>query len=97
MDPVALLKDLVRIPSVNPMGRELTGPEFLEARLTEFLVDLFGRLRIDCARVEVAPGEFELVDRHWADIVSRLASLGFDAVERDARGYRRGSLLVLAG
>ena len=49
------------------------------------------------ARVEVAPGEFELVDRHWADIVSRLASLGFDAVERDARGYRRGSLLVLAG
>ena len=49
------------------------------------------------ARVEVAPGEFELVDRHWADIVSRFSSLGFDAVERDARGYRRGSLLVLAG
>jgi uncharacterized protein len=48
------------------------------------------------ARIEVAPGEFELVDRHWAGIVSRLSGLGFQAVERDARGYRRGSLLVLA-
>jgi uncharacterized protein len=48
------------------------------------------------ARIEVAPGEFELVDRHWDGIVSRLSGLGFEAVERDARGYRRGSLLVLA-
>jgi pyridinium-3,5-biscarboxylic acid mononucleotide sulfurtransferase len=48
------------------------------------------------ARIEVAPGEFDRVDRHWADIVSHLSGLGFEAVERDARGYRRGSLLVLA-
>jgi uncharacterized protein len=48
------------------------------------------------ARIEVTPEEFGLVDRHWADIVSRLSGLGFEAVERDARGYRRGSLLVLA-
>ena len=27
-----LLRQLVAIPSVNPMGRGLTGPEFLEAR-----------------------------------------------------------------
>jgi len=48
------------------------------------------------ARIEVAPGAFELVDRHWAEVVSHLSGLGFEAVERDAIGYRRGSLLVLA-
>ena len=47
------------------------------------------------ARIEVAPAEFELVDRYWDEIISRLSGLGFETVERDARGYRRGSLLVL--
>jgi hypothetical protein len=28
-DVVTLLADLVRLPSVNPMGRPLSGPEFL--------------------------------------------------------------------
>jgi acetylornithine deacetylase len=37
MDPVELLKDLVAIPSVNPMGRDLTGPEFFEKRLCYYL------------------------------------------------------------
>jgi uncharacterized protein len=48
------------------------------------------------ARIEVGPEEFELVDGQWSDIVARLRTLGFDEVERDGRGYRRGSLLVLA-
>jgi PP-loop superfamily ATP-utilizing enzyme len=41
---------------------------------------------------------FPLVRRHWSETVERLLALGFDAVELDPRGYRRGSLLtVLAG
>lgn len=48
------------------------------------------------ARIEVGPAEFPLVDRHWAEIVSRLTALGFETAERDRSGYRRGSLLVLA-
>ena len=48
------------------------------------------------ARIEVAPAEFEVVDRQWGEIVDRLRAIGFDAVERDAAGYRRGSLLGLA-
>lgn len=48
------------------------------------------------ARIEVGPAEFALVDRQWAAIVERLRALDFEAVERDARGYRRGSLLVIA-
>ena len=35
------LADLVAIPSVNPMGRALSGPEFLETRLTDYLEDWF--------------------------------------------------------
>ena len=32
-----LLQDLVRIPSVNPMGREVSGDIYYEGRMTEFL------------------------------------------------------------
>jgi len=48
------------------------------------------------ARIEVGPAEFGLVDGQWAGIVARFRDLGFAEVERDARGYRRGSLLVIA-
>ena len=37
MSPLALLKELVAIPSVNPMGRSADGPVFLEHRMTDFL------------------------------------------------------------
>ncbi len=37
VDLVKLLSDLVAIPSVNPMGRNLTGPEYLEHRVTAYL------------------------------------------------------------
>ena len=30
-----LLQDLVRIPSVNPMGREVSGDIYYEGRMTE--------------------------------------------------------------
>lgn len=33
-DPVSVLKALVAIPSVNPMGRDLSGDDYLEGRLT---------------------------------------------------------------
>ena len=41
-DLTRLLADLVSIPSVNPMGRALAGPEVLETRLTGYLEDWFG-------------------------------------------------------
>ena len=43
LDPVELLAQLVAIPSVSPMGREVSGPEYLETRLTEVLVRHFQR------------------------------------------------------
>lgn len=47
------------------------------------------------ARVEVNPGQFSTLDAHWDDVETEFAALGFEYVERDPEGYRRGSLLVL--
>ncbi len=49
------------------------------------------------ARIEVAPSEMTLVQRAWGQIEPRLLELGFESVELDPQGYRRGALLqVLA-
>jgi uncharacterized protein len=48
------------------------------------------------ASIEVEPRMFELIGASWPAIVSRLRELGWDEVERDPRGYRRGALLPLA-
>ena len=50
-----LLRDLVALPSVNPMGRDLTGPDFLEARVTAYLEDFFRDLGVRWERQPVAP------------------------------------------
>ena len=44
LDLVQTLSDLVATPSVNPMGRDVSGPEFFEYRMTEYLERLFDRL-----------------------------------------------------
>ena len=49
----------------------------------------------DKARIEVEPSWIEFVTERLDDIRTRLAALGFGAVEVDPRGYRRGSLLAL--
>lgn len=63
MDPIPLLKQLVSIPSVNPMGRELVGDEFFETRLSDFLADYFRRENIPFERVDVAPGRSNILAR----------------------------------
>lgn len=55
MDPLPILAELVSIPSVNPMGRAVTGPIYLEAKLSDHLVGFFQRLGVDHVRIEVAP------------------------------------------
>jgi len=60
-DPVETLRRLVAIPSVNPMGRGLTGPEFGEARLTGHLEDVFRQLGLEWQRQTVEPGRDNLI------------------------------------
>src|SRR6516162_5756960 len=62
------LAELVAIPSVNPMGRAATGPEFFEHQLTDYLECLFARLAIPARRQPIAPLRDNIVARLDAEI-----------------------------
>jgi pyridinium-3,5-biscarboxylic acid mononucleotide sulfurtransferase len=57
--------------------------------------DLRVRHHGDLARIEVAPGDMGLLREAWRLVQTRFAELGFDRVELDPAGYRRGGLLTL--
>lgn len=71
--------------------------EAAEAALRGFGVtgDLRVRHHGALARIEVAPDEIARVRARWDAVAAALRALGFDAVELDPRGYRRGSLLAV--
>jgi acetylornithine deacetylase len=66
----ALLRDLVAIPSVNPMGRPLTGPEYFEHRVTAYLEEFFRELGVPYERQPVAPLRENIVAR-WETPAAR--------------------------
>ena len=63
LDPVETLAQLVAIPSVNPMGRSVSGPPYYEDRLTDHLEKVFCRLGLAVERQPVAPGRENLIAR----------------------------------
>lgn len=67
MDPVEILQNLVSIPSVNPMGRDVSGPEYFETRLSEYLEQFFHRLGVPHQRIDVQPGRSNVIARLDAD------------------------------
>src|SRR5580698_7603822 len=56
-----LLQDLVRIPSINPMGRAVEGPTYLEGRVADYLVEFFRGLSVRCERQAIQPGRDNVV------------------------------------
>src|SRR5688572_18450762 len=58
-----LLHDLVKLPSVNPMGRALPEEITLEHRVTAYLEDLFRGLGVEWHRQTVAPKRDNIVAR----------------------------------
>ena len=60
-DCTEILADLVRRPSVNPMGCALSGPEYLEGRVTEYLLNRLGKVGINAVRQHVSPGRENVV------------------------------------
>jgi acetylornithine deacetylase len=58
-----LLRDLVAIPSINPMGRPLQGPEIYEHRVTAYLEDYFRGLGVPYERQTAAPLRDNIVAR----------------------------------
>jgi acetylornithine deacetylase len=63
-----LLRDLVSLPSVNPMGRDLPADVALEHRVTDYLEQFFRGLGVPCERQPVAPLR--------ANVVARIESPG---------------------
>jgi acetylornithine deacetylase len=61
-----LASDLVAIPSVNPMGRPLSGPGVLEAGMTEYLEGYFRSLGLAVELQPVAPGRANVLARYEA-------------------------------
>ena len=111
MDPVDLLKDLVAIPSVNPMGRDLSGPEFLESRVSDYLEGVIRKLGVRYQRIEVAPGRANviaridspnakstvLLDAHQDTVPTDGFPDPFNPVIRDGKLFGRGSCDVKGG
>ena len=56
-----LLRDLVRLPSVNPMGRAVTGDVYYEDRVTAYLERFFLDLGVPYRRSSIAPGRDNIV------------------------------------
>jgi acetylornithine deacetylase len=59
----ALVRDLVSLPSINPMGRDLQGPEVFEHQVTNYLESFFRELGVHCERQTVAPLRDNVVAR----------------------------------
>jgi acetylornithine deacetylase len=63
VDTTQLLRDLVALPSVNPMGRPNPGPECFEHRVTDYLEEFLRGLGAPCERQAVAPRRDNLLAR----------------------------------
>ncbi len=68
LDLVPTLADLIALPSVNPMGREVEGPQYYEYRVTEYLENLCRRLDLRHRRYVVAPKRDNLLIRVDGDL-----------------------------
>src|SRR5216683_6377310 len=66
MNTADLLRDLVRLPSVNPMGRAVSGSTFLENRVTVYLSNYFANLGAPFERQFIAPNRENVVARYDA-------------------------------
>lgn len=72
-----LLRDLVALPSINPMGRDLPADLIHEHRVTAYLEKFFRGLGVDCQRQAVAPGRDNIVAR--CDVPGADRTLLFEA------------------
>lgn len=58
-----LLRELVALPSINPMGRAVQGDQYYEYRVTDYLERFFKDLGVPCERQTIAPRRDNIVAR----------------------------------
>ena len=63
LDLTRTLSDLVALPSVNPMGKPVSGPEYYEYQVTDYLESLFRSLDLPYQRQPVEPKRENIVVR----------------------------------
>jgi acetylornithine deacetylase len=63
LDVIETLRDLVRIPSVNPMGRAVSGEIYFEEQMTNHLQKLFESIGVPWERTTVHPRRDNIVAR----------------------------------
>src|SRR5205807_6906858 len=59
-----LLRDLVALPSINPMGKPVSGDQYFEYRVTDYLEQFFKSLGVSYERQTVAPRRENIVARY---------------------------------
>lgn len=84
-------------------GLEVTPARLRQVELAEAWlrsIGVGGNLRVrhhgGLARVEVDRAMFPVVEAAWPELERRFADWGFERIELDPRGYRRGNLLPVA-
>jgi acetylornithine deacetylase/succinyl-diaminopimelate desuccinylase family protein len=70
-DPSRLLAELVRRPSVNPMGQSVQRSEYGECAVTDYLEDYFRALKVDYTRQSVLGDRANIVARYQATSARR--------------------------
>lgn len=110
LDLEQTLKDLVALPSVNPMHGD-AGPECFESRVTDYLQERCEGLGLPCERQTVAPGRDNffarldgdpqrilLLEAHQDTVpVDGMTIPPFEPTVRDGRLYGRGACDVKGG
>lgn len=103
---VRVLSDLVAIPSMNPMDREMPGPEYTEEGMADYVEAYLRKLGVDCERQEVLPhrpnvvgfaegrnrSETILLEAHMDTVPAEHMEIEpFTPTVKDGRLYGRGS------
>src|SRR4051812_12468811 len=112
LDTTRLLRDLVAIPSINPMGRPLSGPQVFEHRVTAYLEAFFTSLGVRVQRQTVAPLRDNILAFHeppgatWTLVLEahqdtvptdHMTIDPFGAVVENGRLYGRGACDIKGG